>query len=442
MNRGIVSAYPGRDLVHRERVGSLNIIDRYCRSRLLRTLSPLRYGCITLVDGVGVHSIGNDTGVDTASRLAPIKAALIVDDPRFYRLLAINGTVGFGEAYFLGYWHSEQMMPLLQLLARNLSVLAPIGRGVGGLARVRGALRGLLLDRNTLEGSRRNIARHYDLGNDFFALFLDPTLNYSAALFESPEATLEDASRAKMEMACRALELDTDDHLLEIGSGWGGLAIHAARNYGCRVTTTTISQEQYRYTCERVAQEGLGDRITVLNEDYRHLRAAVPEQGFDKLVAIEMIEAVGHDYIASYLRRCSELLKSDGLMLIQSITIDEQRHAAATSNVDFIQRYIFPGGSLPSIASLVTMMGKATPMRLLTISDLTQDYALTLERWREAFNRREDEVAALGYDLSFIRMWRYYLAYSEAAFREQVVGCKQLLLANPDYRPPSLASAT
>ena len=334
-------------------------------------------------------------------------------------------------------WHCDDLTGLAQLFLRNPQVLYGLNRGPGRLMslthKVWHALR-----RNTLQGSRNNIAAHYDLGNDMFALFLDETMMYSCAIFDHPQATLHQASVEKLERICHKLDLCADDHLLEIGSGWGGLAIHAARRYGCRVTTTTISREQYQMTQQRVAEAGLGERITVLCEDYRKLSGQ-----YDKLVSIEMIEAVGHAYFDTYFAKCSSLLKPDGLMLLQSITIADQRYTAAKRSVDFIQRYIFPGGCLPSVAVISDAVARNTDLRIAHLEDIGTHYATTLKHWRKRFLARLDTVRALGYPEEFIRMWEYYLCYCEGGFRERAIGTAQVLLGKPLNRRnvllPSLA---
>jgi len=289
------------------------------------------------------------------------------------------------------------------------------------------------LRRNTLQGSRKNIAAHYDLGNELFELFLDDTMMYSCGIFEHPQATLQQASIEKLERVCRKLELRPADHLLEIGSGWGGLALHAARHYGCRVTTTTISREQYDRARTRVEQAGLGDRVTVLCQDYRELSGQ-----YDKLVSIEMIEAVGHAYFDTYFEKCSSLLKPDGMMLLQSITIAEQRYAAARRSVDFIQRYIFPGGCLPSVAVISNAVTRKTDMRMLHLEDIGPHYATTLNRWRENFFARLPEVRQQGFSETFIRMWEFYLCYSEGAFLERAISDVQILFAKPSCKLKTL----
>jgi cyclopropane-fatty-acyl-phospholipid synthase len=294
-----------------------------------------------------------------------------------------------------------------------------------GLAILTAPLRGAAhwLHRNTRAGSRRNIAAHYDLGNDFFELFLDETMMYSCALFERPDMSLAQASTAKLDAICRKLALGPQDHVLEIGTGWGGFALHAARGAGCRVTTTTISPAQYELARERVRAAGLGDRITVLLEDYRDLKGT-----YDKLVSIEMIEAIGHEYFGEFFRRCAERLVPGGPMLLQSITIAEDHYARARDEVDFIKRYIFPGCCIPSAGALVQAMSASSDLRVVDVEDIGPHYATTLARWRENFLARRDDVRALGYSAAFARMWEFYLCYCEAGFAERALGDVQMLL--------------
>jgi cyclopropane-fatty-acyl-phospholipid synthase len=339
-----------------------------------------------------------------------------------------GGSIATGEAYMQGTWTSPDLVAVMRLFSANLATLDMIESGQSWLATL-GLKLSHALNRNTRTGSRKNISAHYDLGNDFFKLFLDPTMMYSSALFPSAEASLEEASIAKLDELCRQLELRSEDHLLEIGTGWGGMAIHAARHYGCRVTTTTISREQYQYACEQVRQAGLQDRVTVLCEDYRNLTGR-----YDKLVSIEMIEAVGHAFYSNYFQRCSALLKPEGKMVIQAITIADQRYDAASKSVDFIQRYIFPGGSLPSVAVISDHLARDTDMQMVHLRDITADYALTLAHWRERFMAAQEAVLRQGFDRSFIRMWEFYLAYCEGGFRERIIGTVQLAFAKPGYR--------
>jgi len=289
---------------------------------------------------------------------------------------------------------------------------------------------------NTRHGSRQNIAAHYDLGNDFYATFLDRSMMYSAALFERPDATLQEAQTAKLERLCRKLDLKPSDHLLEIGTGWGGLALHAAREHGCRVTTTTISREQYDMSRRRVREAGLEQRIDVIFEDYRDLRGT-----YDKLVSVEMIEAVGHRWYDKFFGKCSELLKPDGLMALQAIVIDDRHYDEALKSVDFIQRHVFPGSTIPSVGAITSCAARVTDMHLVHHEDLTPHYARTLELWRERFFANMDRVRALGFDERFTRLWEYYLCYCEGGFSERQIGSVQMLYAKPmNRREPVLGA--
>jgi cyclopropane-fatty-acyl-phospholipid synthase len=284
------------------------------------------------------------------------------------------------------------------------------------------------LHRNTETGSRRNIAAHYDLGNDFFRLFLDDTMMYSSAFFEQPQQSLYDASRAKLDLICRKLQLGPDDHVLEIGSGWGGFAIHAASRFGCRVTTTTISRQQFELAGERIRAAGLESKITLLLEDYRNLAGT-----YDKLVSIEMIEAVGHQFYDTYFAKCASLLKPDGLALIQAITIADQNFKRARGEVDFIKRYIFPGSCIPAITPLMESATRASDLTLIHLEDIGPHYALTLRKWRENFMANLDKVRELGYSEHFIRMWEFYLCYCEGGYLERSIGDAQMLFGKPRY---------
>jgi cyclopropane-fatty-acyl-phospholipid synthase len=328
----------------------------------------------------------------------------------------------------LGYWHCDDLTGLIRLLVVNRNVLENLG---GGLARLANPLRKALhwINRNTKSGARRNISAHYDLGNEFFSLWLDDAMMYSAAVFDRPDMSLEEASAAKLDRICQKLELSADDHVLEIGTGWGGFAIHAATHYGCRVTTTTISREQYDFARARVTQAGLDDRITLLLKDYREL-----EGEFDKVVSIEMIEAVGHAYLDTYFSCCSQRLKPGGMMALQAITIPEQRYKAALKSVDFIQRYIFPGGFLPSVTAMLQSVGARTDMRLYHLEDIGEHYATTLRHWRERFHKKLADIRGMGYSEQFLRMWEYYYCYCEGAFMERAIGNVQMLLVKPESR--------
>jgi cyclopropane-fatty-acyl-phospholipid synthase len=355
-----------------------------------------------------------------------------IRDPRAFGELAFGGSIGAAEAYMLGYWEADDLTNVIRVLLANRAVLDSLETGVARLAvPVQKALH--WLNRNTRSGSRRNIAAHYDLGNEFFALWLDPTLMYSSAVFERADMSLEEASTAKLERICRKLELGPADNVLEIGTGWGGFAVHAARHYGCRITTLTISREQYELARERIAAAGVSDRVTVLLLDYRDLDAAMHGR-FDKLVSIEMIEAVGHEFLGTFFAKCSEMLAPHGAMLLQAITIADQRYEQARRSVDFIQRYIFPGSCLTSVTSMSAALTRHTDLRVFDLEDIGPHYATTLARWRGAFTAKRAEIRALGYGEEFLRMWEYYFCYCEAGFIERAIGDVQLLLVKPECR--------
>jgi cyclopropane-fatty-acyl-phospholipid synthase len=396
-------------------------LDGLARRIVLRQLERLDRGQLRLTDGANSYRFGS------ADR-SGIAVHITVSDPRFYSELAFGGSIGGGEAYMHGYWHCDDLVALVRLLLQNRPVLDGME---GGAARFTIPLQKLFhwVNRNTHEGARRNIAAHYDLGNDFFSLWLDETMMYSSAIFERPEMSLHEAQQARLDRICQKLQLRPDDHVVEIGTGWGGFALHAARNYGCRVTTTTISAEQYELAWQRVVDAGLHDRITLLLEDFRDL-----EGQYDKLVSIEMIEAIGHDLFAPYFRKCSELLKPDGAMLIQAITIADQQYEEYRKSVDFIQRYIFPGGHLPSAAVMSDTVARHTDMRLLGLEDIGLHYATTLNRWRKNFTAQLDRVRRMGYPDPFIRMWEYYLCYCEGAFLERAISDLQIVFSKPQCR--------
>jgi cyclopropane-fatty-acyl-phospholipid synthase len=342
--------------------------------------------------------------------------------------VAFGGSSGSGEAYINGHWDCSSKTEMVRIFLRNRQVLEGMD-GRFALFRVM-MNRGLhWLSRNTRKGSRKNISAHYDLGNDLFSLFLDPTMMYSSAYYPSVEASLEEAAVAKLDRICRKLDLKPEDHVLEIGTGWGGFAIHAAKHYGCRVTTTTISREQRDLAKRRIREEGLESRITLLFDDYRDL-----EGQYDKLVSIEMIEAIGHQYMDRFFEKCSSLLKPHGMLLLQAITIADQRYEAALRRVDYIKKFIFPGGFLPSVSAMCQSVARVTDMKPLHLDDMGFHYARTLSDWRRRFLNRIDEVRALGYSDAFIRKWDYYLCYCEGGFMERDIGTVQLLLTKPRCR--------
>ncbi len=402
------------------------ILDRFARGAVLSRLAGIKDGRIVVEDG------GERIPLGQSAADADLRATIRVNDHRFYSDLALAGSMGAAESYMAGSWTTDDLTALVQIMIRNRDVTEGID---GGLARLANPVRRFIhyLNRNTRTGSERNIAAHYDLGNDFFELILDRTLMYSCAIFERPDATLEEAASAKVDRICRKLDLRAHDHLIEIGTGWGAFAIHAAKNYGCRVTTTTISRAQHDYAVKRIAAEGLSEQITVLFKDYRDLTGQ-----FDKAVSIEMIEAVGHQFLNSYFRKCGELLKPDGMMLLQAITITDREYEAAIKRVDFIKKYIFPGSFIPSVTALCDSITRSSDMRLFHLEDITPNYAETLKNWRLRMFKNIERVRALGYPEEFIRMWEFYLCYCEGGFRERYIGDVQMLLTKPDSRRPPI----
>jgi cyclopropane-fatty-acyl-phospholipid synthase len=398
---------------------SMSLLTRSAKALLLRQLRKLRLGRLRLIDGALDERFG---GVSDAVAL---DITIRVRHPRFYSDVVVGGTVGAGEAYINGYWHCDDLTGLIRLMVINREVM----RGVdSGWSRLSAPLMKAAhwLNRNDKSGSRRNIAAHYDLGNRFFELFLDETMAYSCGIFRGPGTSLHEASLAKFDAALSKLDLKPGQHLLEIGTGWGGLAIHAAQRYGCRVTTTTISRQQFEYARRRVAEAGLDGQITLLLEDYRDLRGS-----YDALVSIEMIEAVGHQYVDTYFAKCASLLKPEGAMLLQAITIRDQHYREARRTVDFIKRFIFPGSFIPSVRTLADSLARTTDMKLYHLEDIGPHYARTLRLWRERFMARQSEVRAQGYPDTFVRMWEYYLCYCEGGFEERQIGDVQMLLTKP-----------
>ena len=397
-------------------------LQRLARRLLLDRLAGLSRGRLEVVEGGESLSFGG-TGERT-----DLAARVEVLDPQFWADAVFGGSTGAGEAYIHGLWRCDDLTSLVRIFVANRAVLEGVDGGATGLAEAARRV-GHWLNRNSRDGSRRNIAAHYDLGNDMFRLFLDPTMNYSCGIFEHEGASMEAASVAKMDALCRKLDLGPSDHLLEIGTGWGGLAVHAAKHYGCRVTTTTISREQHALAAERVRAEGLRDRVTLLLEDYRDLSGT-----YDKLVSVEMIEAVGHQYLDQYFATCSGLLRPDGLMALQAITIADQHYADALKSVDFIKRFVFPGSFIPCVSAMIDSVARSTDLRLFHLQDIGPHYATTLAKWRERFFENAREVRALGYPESFLRLWEFYLCYCEGGFLERHIGNVQMVLAKPGNR--------
>ena len=384
-------------------------------------LGKLAVGSLVLEEEGQISHFGNSEDNSVA-------AVINIKNPAVFLSVFRDGSTGAGEAYMQGYWETPDLLEVIRLFVLNMNTLQEMEKQQPLLRRVAGKVFHALRS-NSPDGSRRNIAAHYDLSNDFFSLFLDSSMAYSAGIFKKEDDTLQDASFNKFQHICERLQLKSEDHLLEIGTGWGGLAVYAARNYGCRVTTTTISHEQYQHACKWVEEEGLQNLITVLEKDYRELEGC-----YDKLVSVEMIEAVGVKYYDEYFSACNRLLKNDGLMLIQGITISDQRFEESVQSIDFIKRYIFPGGQLPSNSVIAEKVARKTDMQIIGLEDITMDYARTLKAWRTRFWDQIDEVRNLGTDDVFIRMWNYYLCFCEGGFRERVIHTAQYLIAKPGFR--------
>ncbi len=397
------------------------LLDQLAKRVVLAKLEKITRGQIQMIDADRVYTFGD-------TEQCPLKAVISIRNPAFYRSIAFGGSVGAGESYFQGDWDCDNLTHLVRLLLINRDVVDNMDNG---LSRLSAPFNQFFhwLHRNTRKGSQRNIAAHYDIGNDLFKLMLDDTMMYSAAIFSDDNCTLKQASVNKLDRICQKLQLTANDHVLEIGTGWGGFAIHAAKHYGCHVTTTTISLEQFHYAQQRIQAEGLNDKITLLMEDYRDLHGQ-----YDKLVSIEMIEAVGLDQLGSYFKQCTGLLKPEGMMCLQAITIADQRYEQAKREVDFIQKYIFPGGSLPSVTALSRAITHTTDMRIFHLEDIGPHYAKTLREWRERFFKNESQIQKLGYNNSFIRLWEFYLCYCEGGFMERSISTVQLLLTKPECR--------
>lgn len=409
-------------------IGSLQIQGDKYRSRwtdrsgerlVRRHLQSLSHGTIT------VHTAEASS---TFGQTSDLQSQLYVHHPRFFSRAVLGGRLSVAESYLQGDWDCDNLTALFRIFIRNQSLSERFDRGLAKIGELGHRLYHAW-HANTREGSRRNIAAHYDLGNEFYKLWLDETLAYSSGIFASPDFSLRDASVEKFDRVCRKLELNADDELIEIGTGWGGFALHAAQNYRCRVTSTTISREQHAIARQRFEQAGLTQQITLLQQDYRDLTGQ-----FDKLVSIEMIEAVGHRYFDRYFKTCSELLVPEGSMVLQAIVMPEQRYRDYLSSVDFIQRYVFPGGCLPSVAAMLESAGRVSDLRFVHAEDFAPHYAETLRRWRQSFYEQLPKVRGLGYPETLIRLWNYYLCYCEAAFEERSVGVVQIQFDKPGCR--------
>ena len=392
----------------------------FFKSILFRKLKGINNGELTIIDGAKKHTFG--------SAGSAFKAELEVYSQEFYVFLGSGGTNGAAEAYTAGYWSSKNLVTLIQLIIKNKNTLLGLE---SGLARLTNPITKFIHKQrqNTLQGSKNNILAHYDLSNDFYKLWLDPTMTYSSGIFSRKESSMQDASVEKIDRICRKLNLSNKDNVLEIGTGWGSFAVHAAKNYGCKVTTTTISDNQFQYASELISNEGLNDKITLLSKDYRELEGV-----FDKVVSIEMIEAVGAEYVPGFFEKASSLLKKNGLMVLQGITYNDPNFDAYKNSVDFIRKYIFPGSCLVAMPQILNAIKEKTDMVMIDSEDITQHYAKTLEIWREDFQKALPQVKELGFSESFTRIWSFYLVYCEAGFLENLIGDFQLVFAKPDSK--------
>lgn len=406
-----------------------SVRERIARTLFFRVLGHLEHGRLEMIENGQRFVFGPDAPG------SELHVEVRVHDPAFYPAALLEGTVGVGRSYMRKHWGCDDLARLIRVFARNGAAL---GRWRNGAARIVGPLhRGWLwMRRNTVAGSRRNIHAHYDLGNEFFATFLDPSMMYSSAIYAGPDTTLEEAAVAKVHRICRKLDLRPGDRVLEIGTGWGGFALTAARDYGCHVTTITISEAQAAHARQRIEAAGLAHLVDVRLCDYREI-----EGSYDKLVSIEMIEAVGAEHLETYLRVCSERLRPDGRMLLQAILIDDRVYEQALRSVDFIKRYIFPGSFIPSPFAIGRAVRNATDLKPLHAEDLTEHYARTLRDWHQRFVAASERIRALGFDEEFLRCWRFYFAYCEGGFAERRIGVQQMMFSKPlDRRPAPLGS--
>ncbi len=399
-------------------------LQKGARSLFFRCIQRLQVGTLTIIETFLDQGLPNKEHFAAPDRHEPY-ATIEIHHPQFYARLLKGGSIAAGEAYMDGWWSSPNLTVLMELMARNLSVSDGIEANSSLMTRLFYKV-SHWLNHNSIAKAQKNIHAHYDLGNELYYTFLDSNMLYSCALFLNKDDSLEQAQLNKMDRLCQQLQLKPSDHVIEIGTGWGAMAIYMAKTYGCHVTTTTISEEQHHHTAQQIAKHGLQNRVTLLKVDYRLL-----EGQYDKLVSIEMIEAVGKDYLPSYIKKCQSLLKPNGLMAIQAITIADQRYDYYSNNVDFIQKYIFPGGFLPSITALTVAATKYSDLVVRNLFDLGTDYAKTLAHWRHRFEAAQHQVLELGYDEKFIRMWRYYFCYCEGGFLAKTISTVQMTLQRP-----------
>ncbi|MDC0542671.1 cyclopropane-fatty-acyl-phospholipid synthase family protein [Methylophilaceae bacterium] len=382
-------------------------------------LSQIKDGHIIIKDGESISKYGKQGN---------LSAKINVLDSVFYKNIILGGTIGASESFIRGEWSSSNLTNVIRVLARNTEAQDKLENFFTLLSQP--FLKVMhKLNENSVRGSKKNISRHYDLSNDFFSLFLDKNMMYSSAIYKTRKTSLEDATINKLDVICKKLKLKKTDHIIEIGTGWGGFAIYAVKNYGCKVTTTTISIEQYKFAKQKIKEAGLGRQINILLKDYRLLKGQ-----YDKVVSIEMIEAVGYQFYDEYFKIISQLLKDDGDALIQAITIKDQRYSKAIHSVDFIQKYIFPGSCIPSITAIQNSLTNTTDLVINDVRDIGHHYARTLADWRKKFLKNKREIRKLGFDDKFLRMWLFYFAYCEGGFEEKVISDIHLHITKPGYR--------
>lgn len=394
---------------------------RWSRSLLIKMLSGLQFGQLIIQEGEQQWSFGNGSHP---------QAFLSIKHPTAYQHILFGGSIGAGEAYIDKLWDVDDLTALVRIMVLNMPLLDRMEKGLAWLLRPANLVRHFL-NANNKSGSKRNIIAHYDLGNTLYGAFLDPSMMYSSAIFPSQDASLEDAQQHKLETICQKLDLQPTDNVIEIGTGWGGFALYAAEKYGCHVTTTTISDAQYLEAGRRIAAVGLDDKITLLQSDYRDLSGQ-----YDKLVSIEMIEAVGDRFLPGFFHKCGALLKPDGKMLLQAITIADQKYKQYVNNVDFIQRYIFPGGCVPSNNRMVQLITDKTDMVIRQIDDFGFDYARTIDEWRHRFHKAYASLEKKGYDETFKRLWNFYLCYCQGGFLERSISVVHVVATRPGNRQP------
>ena len=405
------------DIPHKEKTTKTTA---FFKSILLKKLNGIRFGRLTIVDGPSTFIYG-DKGSE-------FQATVTVTSQEFYVFLGSGGTLGAAEAYTAGYWCADNLVSLVQIIIKNKKIMQNLE---SGFARLVNPFNKIIHKRrqNSIEGSKKNILAHYDLSNEFYQLWLDSTMTYSCGVFLNDDSSMKEASIEKLDRFCRKLKLTKDDKVLEIGTGWGSFALHAAKNYGCHVTTTTISDNQFGYVSDLINKEGLSSQIALLNSDYREL-----EGSFDKIISIEMIEAVGPQHIPGFFDKVSTLLRPGGLMALQGITYNDPDFEAYKNSVDFIRKYIFPGGCLVSVSQIKESIKAKTDLTLVDLEDITQHYARTIKHWRQDFLKSLPEIRSLGFSESFIRIWEFYLVYCEAGFLENLIGDFQFVFAKSDSK--------